>query len=65
MSDAIIEELWAIKDGLAREYGCDVDAFVAHFRAQGSAPGQEVVDLRGRRSAEQSHAPDAQKDARG
>lgn len=65
MTDPIIEELWRIKDEVAREYGDDVDAFVAHLRAQGSSPGQRVVDLRATRRTEQGHAPAAHKDARG
>jgi hypothetical protein len=65
MTDAIIEELWRIKDGIAREYGGNVDAFVAHLKAQESVAGQRVVDLRARKIAEQRHPPDAQKDARG
>lgn len=65
MTDAIIEELWEIKDAIAREYARDVDAFVAHLKALESAAGQQVVDLRARRITEQCHGPDAQKDTRG
>lgn len=65
MTDPIIEELWKIKDDIAREYQSDVDAFVAHLRAQEPTAGHEIVDLRARRNAEQGHAPDAKKDARG
>lgn len=65
MTDPIIEELWKIKDEIAREYQSDVDAFVAQLRAQGPTAGHEVVDLRAKRIAEQGHAPDAQEDARG
>lgn len=46
MADEIIEELWKIKDGIAREYGYNVDAFVAHFKTKGLLAGQKVVDLR-------------------
>ena len=31
MPDELIEELWQIKDGIAREHGYDVDALVAHL----------------------------------
>ena len=57
MTDAIIEELWRIKDAIAREYGDDVDAFVAHLRAQGLSPGQRVVDLRATRTADKAMHP--------
>ena len=46
MADEIIRELWKIKDGIAKEYGCDVDAFVAHLRAKKHEGDQQVVDLR-------------------
>ncbi len=58
MADEIIEELWRIKDGIAREYGYDMDALVAHLKAQGPSPGQRVVDLRAKRIAEQRHPTD-------
>lgn len=51
MADPIIEELWDIKDGIAREHGYDLDALVAHLRARRS-PGDEcLVDLSGRGDA--------------
>jgi len=31
-SDSILEELWAVKDKLAREAGYDVDRFVQNLR---------------------------------
>lgn len=45
MADEIIEELWKIKDGIAREYAYNVDALVAHIKAKGLSAGQKVVDL--------------------
>ena len=32
MADEIIEELWRIKDDMAREHGYDVDRLAAYFR---------------------------------
>lgn len=61
MTDEIIEELWQIKDGIAREYGYDVDALVAHLKAQALSPGQRVVDLRAMRVAEQEPPTDTDK----
>lgn len=45
MADEIIEELWSIKDGIARECGYDVDVLVAHLMTQVPPPSQRVVDL--------------------
>jgi hypothetical protein len=45
MADAIIRELWDIKDRIASEFDYDVDALVAHLRAIGSKSGRPVVDL--------------------
>ena len=46
MSDEIIEELWRIKDGIAREHGHDVERLAAGLRSREPAPGRWVVDLR-------------------
>lgn len=46
MADEIIEELWKIKDGIAREYGYNVDALVAHIKTKGLSARQKSVDLR-------------------
>ena len=34
VSDAIIAELWRIKDAMAREHGYDVEALAAHVRGR-------------------------------
>ena len=34
MADEIIEDLWNIKDAMAKEFGCDVRALVAHLRGR-------------------------------
>ncbi len=54
MADEIIEELWKIKDGIAREHAYSVDALVAHLNAKGLSPGQKVVDLCGMKTAGQN-----------
>ena len=54
MADQIIEELWRIKDGIAHEYGYNVDMLVAHLEAQGISTGQKVVDLRAKDTVEQN-----------
>ena len=46
MADGIIEELWRIKDGIAREYRYDVDALVAHLREEKIPGRSRVEDLR-------------------
>lgn len=45
MADEIIEELWRIKDGIARDHAYSVDDLVAHLKAKGLSLGQKVVDL--------------------
>jgi hypothetical protein len=45
MSDEIIRELWQIKDSITREYGYDIDAFVAHLQSRQRTADQRVVDL--------------------
>ena len=61
MADEIIEELWNIKDGIAREHDYDVDALVAHLTALAPSPEQRVVDLRATRPAEQEHPADTRR----
>ena len=61
MADEIIEELWNIKDGIAREHDYDVDALVAHLTALAPSPGQRVVDLRATRPGEQECPVDVER----
>ena len=56
MPDELIEELWWIKDGMAREHGYDVDALVAHLRIRERAESRRVVDLRAAREAAEQDA---------
>ena len=58
MSDEIIEELWRIKDGIAREHGYDGERLVAGLRSREPEPGRRVVDLRAVREARGRGAPD-------
>ena len=51
MPDELIEELWRIKDGIAREHGYDVDALVDHLRTRERMESRRVVDLRAAREA--------------
>ncbi len=45
MTDEIINELWEIKDAIAREHGYDLDALAAHLKTRTRPKGQRVVDL--------------------
>ncbi len=59
MTDEIIEELWAIKDRLAKEHGYDLDALVTHFQGKArSETAHEEARLQ-ETTAEPSTAGDA------
>jgi hypothetical protein len=59
MADEIITELWKVKDVIAKEYGCDVKALVAHLRAKKREEDSRVIDLRSmKQAAEQKNAAD-------
>lgn len=65
MADEIIEELWEIKDSIARQHGYEVEALVAHLHARKRLEGQRVVDLHAmRKTTEQDPPPDAAKPRR-
>jgi hypothetical protein len=57
MADEIIEELWRIKDSIARDHAYSVDELVAHLQTKGLLPGQKVVDLHAMRNM-QHHSLD-------
>jgi hypothetical protein len=61
MADEIIAELWRIKDCIAHEFGYDVDALIAHLKAQRPSSEQRFVDLHAKRIAEQEHPADSDK----
>jgi hypothetical protein len=44
MADEIIKELWKIKDDIAKEYGCDLKAFVSILRAKKQEDDQQPKD---------------------
>ncbi len=62
MADEIIEELWKVKDGIAREHGHNLDTLVAHLRETKSPGRLRIEDLRSSRTtAEQGGPADAGK----
>jgi hypothetical protein len=56
MRDEIIEELWRIKDEIAKEYHYDPDALVAALRRQQQDSGRKVVNLE-KEASEQAASP--------
>jgi len=44
MTDEVIEELWRVKDRIARDHGYDLDALVVHLRNREQTCGHRVVD---------------------
>ena len=56
MPDEIIEELWQIKDCMAREHGYDIDAFVTHLQSRKRPVDRQVVDLRAMKEAAEQAA---------
>ena len=45
MSDEIMQELWQIKDRIAREHGYDIEVLVAHLQSNERSGDQKIVDL--------------------
>jgi hypothetical protein len=65
MPDEVLTELWRIKDDIARQYGNDVDALVAHLRQREALERLLVVQPSAMQpGAEQGVAGDAPKAAR-
>ena len=61
MSDKIIEELWQIKDSIAREHDYDIESLAAYLQTKQRSADQHVVDLSTlKRTADQgaSRSPD-------
>ena len=68
MADEIIEELWRIKDDVAREHGYDIDRLAAYFRrrerereareARAATGGGESESADGRQTGEGGPAPE-------
>ena len=57
MSDEIIEELWQIKDSIAREHDYDIESLVAHLQTKQRSASQQVVDLRALRQTAEQDVP--------
>lgn len=60
MSDPIIDELWQIKDSIAREHDCDIESLVAHLQTRPRSAGRQVVDLSALRRTVDHGAPERQ-----
>ena len=60
MSDEIIEELWQIKDSIAREHDYDIKSLVAYLQSKQRPADQQVVDLSVLRRAADQGAPESQ-----
>ena len=66
MADEIIEELWRIKDDMAREHGYDIDRLAAYFRrrerevreARAATGGGESESADGRQAGEGRPVPE-------
>ena len=69
MADEIIQELWRVKDDIAREHKYDLEALITHLRDVGSRTGRVAVDLSaargeaGRRNAGKYLPRDGKQDA--
>jgi hypothetical protein len=61
MADVIIEELWKIKDNIAREHGYNLDLLVAHLKTRELSSGQKVVTLCAKKTAGQGRKPRCQR----
>ncbi len=60
MSDEVLNELWAVKDSIAKEHGNDVESLVAHLRRMARLESERVLDsVRNEPVAEQNDAADA------
>ena len=44
MTDEIIEELWRIKDNIARDHGYNLDTLVAYLRSKERSGDHPVID---------------------
>ena len=60
MSDEIIEELWQIKDSIAREHDYDIESLVAHLQTKQRSADQQVVDLSALRRTADQDTPELQ-----
>ena len=44
MTDEVIQELWRVKDGIARDHGYDLDALIVHLRSREQNCGHRIID---------------------
>lgn len=58
MADEIIEEVWRVKDEIAREHGYDIDRLAAYFRRRGRE--REAREARAAKEGGESAAADGQ-----
>ncbi|MBU4272629.1 MAG: hypothetical protein KKE86_06300 [Planctomycetes bacterium] len=45
MTDEIIQEVWRVKDQLAKQFNYDLEALAAELRRRQKESGREVVNL--------------------
>jgi hypothetical protein len=45
MTDEIIEELWRVKDNIAKQFNYDIDALAAELQRRQKESGRQVVNL--------------------
>lgn len=56
MTDEIIEELWRVKDDLAKEFHYDMDALAEELKRRQKMPGKKVVNLAKQKTPEKTQA---------
>ena len=57
MSDEIIEELWQVKDSLAKQFNYDLDALAAELQRRQKESGRRIVNLAEDARLKTSHSP--------
>ena len=57
MVDEIIEEVWRVKDLLAKEFDYDLDALAAELQKRQKQSGREVVNLAKDRAEQTAERP--------
>jgi hypothetical protein len=59
MTDEIVEELWQVKDNLAKEFNYNLDALAAELQRRQKESGREVVNLARAPSPQPDNYPQA------
>ena len=57
MADEVIEELWRIKDAIAREHGYDIARLAADLQIRQRETGHRIVNLQASRQPGSPHVP--------